>query len=260
MRIIGAAYLALVVAFILAPAGFVLVDSFNSAASFPSPFEGLTLHWYAALSEHPEFLAAAWVSLKLAVSAAAIGTAAGFLAAWTLARGRWKGRDAITTALMGPLLVPELVMGLAILQIVGLLGLKLGLPTLIAAHAVFVLPLSLRLVLAGFSRFDFSLEEAARDAGAGPLRVLWHVTLPMLRPPVLAGFVLSAVLSFVNLPLSMFLTTVGTATLPVISFSYMESRIDPVIAAVATLVMVVAGGIALLIDRMLHIRLTEDSR
>lgn len=260
LRMAGAAYLALVLAFIVAPAGFVLLDSLNSATSFPSPFEGLTLHWYAALAQHPEFLDAAWVSLQVALCAAATGTTVGFLAAWALARGRWKGRHIATLALMGPLLVPELVVGLAILQVVGLLGLRLGLPMLIAAHAVFVLPLSLRLVLAAFSRFDSTLEEAARDAGAGPWRVLWHVTLPVLRPAVLGGFLLSAVLSFVNLPLSMFLTTVGTATLPVVSFAYMESRIDPVIAALATLVMLAAGGVALLIDRLLHIRLTGTSR
>ncbi|HVY15541.1 MAG TPA: ABC transporter permease [Rhodopila sp.] len=251
------AWLALVLAFILAPAGFVVFDSFNAATSFPSPFEGATLHWYAALAEHPEFLSSAWTSVELAVLAASIATVAGFLAAWGLAGGRIPGRDAITTTLMGPLLVPELVVGLAILQIVGALHLSLGLPVLVAAHAVFVLPIALRLSLSGFAAFDLALEEAARDLGARRWQVLWHVTLPLLRPSVTAGFVLSAVLSFVNLPLSMFLTTAQTSTLPVIAFAYMESRIDPMIAAVATLVMLVAAAIAVLIDRVLRIRLTE---
>jgi len=122
---------------------------------------------------------------------------------------------------------------------------------------VFVLPITLRLALSGFSHFDFSLEEAARDLGAGRWQAMWHVTLPLLRPALLAGFVLSAVLSFVNLPLSMFLTTAQTSTLPVIAFAYMESRIDPMIAAVATLVMLAAGAITVAIDRLLRVRLTE---
>jgi putative spermidine/putrescine transport system permease protein len=243
-----------VLGFILAPAGFVLVDSFNAATSFPSPFEGATLRWYADLAGHGEFLDAAWVSVELAFVAALIASVAGFLAAWGLASGRIPFRDIIATALMGPLLVPELVVGLAILQIISLMGLKLGLPVLIAAHAVFVMPLALRLVLAGFSRFDFALEEAARDQGARPWQVLWWVTLPLLRPSLIAGFVLSAVLSFVNLPLSMFLTTARTSTLPVIAFAYMESRIDPMIAAVASLVMLIAAGIAFGVDRLTGFR------
>ncbi len=260
MTWIGRAYLSVVMLFLLAPAGFVLADSFNAASSFPSPFEGATLHWYAELRNHMEFLDAAWISLKLAVAAAAIATVAGFLAAYALARNTSPRRNLIATALMGPLLAPELVVGLAILQLVGLLGLPLGLPILVAAHAVFVLPLATRLSLAGFSRFDFALEEAARDLGASRFRVLRHVTLPLMAPSLLAGFVLSAVLSFVNLPLSMFLTTAQTATLPVIAFAYMESRIDPMIAAVATLVMIAATAIAIAIDRLLRMRLTEEPR
>jgi putative spermidine/putrescine transport system permease protein len=257
MRYLAYAWLTLVMLFILAPAGFVVFDSFNSATSFPSPFEGATLHWYAALAGHPEFLSAAWTSLVLAVSAAAIATVAGFLAAWGLSSGRIPARNAITTTLMGPLLVPELVVGLAILQIVGMLRLSLGLPVLVAAHAVFVLPVTTRLSLSGFSQFNFSLEEAARDLGARSYQTLLHVTLPLLRPSLVAGFVLAAVLSFVNLPLSMFLTTAQTSTLPVIAFAYMESRIDPMIAAVATLVMLTAAGITLAVDRLLRIRLME---
>lgn len=257
LRIGGRVYLALVMLFLLAPAVLVVADSFNAASSFPSPFEGLTWRWYAALQQHAEFLSAAWVSLKLALSAASIATVAGFLAAVALARGRFRGRTTIATAMMAPLLIPELVLGLAILQVVGLARVPLDLPVLIAAHTVFVLPLTLRLALAGFARLDASLEEAAESLGSGKRQVLWHITLPLLRPNLLAGFAIAAVLSFVNLPLSMFLTTARTATLPVIAFAYMESRIDPMIAAVATLVMAGAALIAIAIDRLLRIRLME---
>jgi putative spermidine/putrescine transport system permease protein len=257
LRWLGRFYLLLVMVFILAPALVVLVDSVNAATSFPSPFEHATLRWYAALREHGEFLQAAWTSLQVALIAAALASLVGFLAAYALARGKMRGKNVIATALMGPLLVPELVVGLAILQVIGLAGFSLGLPVLIAAHCVFVLPLTLRLVLAGFSRFDFDLEEAAGSLGGNRLQVLVFVTLPLLKPSVLAGFILSAVLSFVNLPVSMFLTTARTATLPVIAFAYMESRIDPMIAAVATLVMVVAASVAVCVDRILRVRILE---
>jgi putative spermidine/putrescine transport system permease protein len=117
------------------------------------------------------------------------------------------------------------------------------------------MPFVFRLVLASFTRFDFNLEDAARSLGAGPLRALWHVTLPLTRPALLAGFTLSAIMSFVNLPISMFLTTPQTATLPVAVFSYIESRIDPVVAAVATLVVVVSALATLFLDRVLRIRI-----
>jgi putative spermidine/putrescine transport system permease protein len=257
LRWVGRLYLVLVMVFVLAPALVVLVDSVNAATSFPSPFEGATLRWYADLSEHGEFLQAAWISIQVALAAATLASVAGFLAAYGLAQGKLRGRNVIVTALMGPLLVPELVVGLAILQMIGLAGISLGLPVLIAAHCVFVLPLTLRVVLAGFSRFDFDLEEAARSLGGSGFQILVFVTLPLLKPSVLAGFILSAVLSFVNLPLSMFLTTAQTATLPVIAFAYMESRIDPMIAAVATLVMVVAASVAVCVDRVLRVRILE---
>ncbi|HEY0182964.1 MAG TPA: ABC transporter permease [Rhodopila sp.] len=257
IRMAGRVYLALLMLFLLGPAVLVTVDSFNAASSFPSPFEGLTLRWYAALGQHSEFLWAAWTSMKLALSAASAASVAGFLASAALARGRLRGRTVIGAAMMAPLLIPELILGLAILQVAGLARLPLGLPVLIAAHTVFVLPLTIRLALAGFSRLDGSLEEAARSLGSSQAQVIWHVMLPLLRPNLLAGFVIAAVLSFVNLPLSMFLTTAQTATLPVIAFAYMESRIDPMIAAVATLVMAGAALIAVSTSRLLRVRLME---
>lgn len=254
-RNIGRFYLILVMLFAVSPAVIVLVDSVNSATSFPSPFEHATLHWYAALLDHSEFLDAMIVSAEVAVVAACAATLAAFLAGYTLVRYPLRGRHVIATALAGPLFVPEIVMGLAILQLTGVLDIPLTLAWLAAIHTVFVMPFVLRLVLAGFSRFDFNLEDAARSLGAGQSRALWQITLPLIRPSLIAGFTLAAILSFVNLPLSMFLTTPRTATLPVVVFAYMESRIDPLVAAVATLVVVVAAVATICLDRVLKIRL-----
>ena len=211
LRWSGRIYLALIMIYILGPALVVMFDSVNSATSFPSPFEHFTLYWYAALAERAEFLDAAWLSIQLAVAAAAIATISGFLAAYALMQLRPSRRDRIATLLMGPLLVPEIVMGLAILQLVGLAAVPLGLPVLVGTHAVFTMPLVVRLTLAGFAQFDFALEEAARSLGASRQLAVARVTLPLLRPSLTAGFVLALVLSFVNLPLSMFLTTPGGA-------------------------------------------------
>ncbi len=242
-------------AFVLGPAAVVVFDSVNSATSFPSPFEHATLRWYAALADHPEFTQGFIVSMAVAVAASCLAGIAGLLAALGVRRMRPGLRGAASTALLGPLLVPEIVAGLAVLQLAQLAGAPLGYGVLIGTHAAFVLPVTARLLLAGLQRLDPGVEDAARSMGAGPVRTAWLVTLPLLRPSLVAAFVLSAVLSFVNLPLSMFLTTPRTATLPVLVFSYMESRIDPVIAAVATLVMLFAVGAAIVLDRVLKVRL-----
>ena len=254
MKVAGRLYLGALLVFLLGPAGMVALDSFNSATSFPSPFEHVTLRWYAALADHPEFIDALGVSLVVAAAAAACATVAGFAAALALQRARPILRDAGVTVLMGPLLVPEIVVGLAVLQVVQLAGVPLGLGVLIGTHAVFVLPVAVRLVLAGLTRMDASLGEAARSMGAGPVRAAWLVTIPLLRPSLAAAFVLSCVLSFVNLPLSMFLTAARTATLPVVVFAYMESRIEPMVAAGATLIMLLAAAAAVAVNLLSRMR------
>ena len=255
LRRMGHVYLGVVLLYVLAPALVVMFDSINSATSFPSPFEHATLHWFAALLDQPVFLAAAWTSGEIALVAALVATVAAFLAGYALSRFPMRGRNVIVTVLMAPLFVPEIVIGLAILELLNMLDLPPGFLSLVASHAVFIMPFALRLVLSAFSLFDFSLEDAARSLGAGRLRTVWRVTLPLIRPSLVAGFVLSGIMSFVNLPISMFLTTPDTSTLPVAVFSYIESRIDPLVAAIATLVVALSALAAILLDRVLRIRI-----
>ena len=250
---IGRLWLCLTMIFLLAPVLILLVDSVNSATSFPSPFERLTLRWYDALLHRQSFLDAALRSLEVALLAGAIATSVAFLSAYALSRAPMRGRHVIATALMSPLFVPEIVLSFAILQVAGLFGMGIDLVTMALTHAVFVMPFVLRLVLAAFSRFDFNLEDAARSLGARPATALWHVTIPILRPSLIAGFMLTAILSFVNLPVSMFLTTADTATLPVAMFAYMESRMDPMIAAAGTMIVLLAAGATWLLDRSLKV-------
>jgi len=118
-----------------------------------------------------------------------------------------------------------------------------------------VMPFTLRLVMTGLARFDFGLEEAALSLGAGRLRAVRYVTLPLVRTALIAGFVFAFILSFVNLPLSLFLTNPSTATLPIVMFAYMESRIDPLVAAVASMVVVAAVAITVTVERAFRLRL-----
>jgi len=138
---------------------------------------------------------------------------------------------------MAPLAVPQIVMGLGML----LLFSQLRLPTtpvgLVLALTVFVMPYTLRALMTALATFDWALEEAAMSLGADRFRTLWHVTLPILRPAVVAGFAFAFVMSFGNVPISLFLATPGFTPLPIMMLTYLDTSLDPVIAAIATLVM-----------------------
>jgi putative spermidine/putrescine transport system permease protein len=248
-------FLVLVYIFVLGPAAVILIDSFNSATSFPSPFESATLRWYLRLLSHEEFHASMRISAVVATCAALIATALAIFAAYALVRYPLRGKNALVTFMMGPLLVPQIIIGLAMLQLLGLLGIRIGIPGLVAVHAVYVMPFALRLVMASLARFDFALEEAAQSLGAGRLRTLWHVTLPVIRPGLASGFIFAFILSFVNLPVSLFLTSPQTATLPIVMFSYMEQRLDPLIAAVASAVLIATVIASLILERVFRLRL-----
>ena len=254
---LGRLHLALVMLFVLGPAAIVAIDSFNTATSFPSPFEGFTTRWYAAALARTEFRDAALNSAGVALAAAALASLVAFPAAYAIARAAWRGSPVIAAFFVAPILMPEIVLGLAILQLAGMANLPLGFATLVATHALFVMPFVFRLVLAAFRRFDFGLEDAARSLGGGRFAAIRLVVLPLVRPSLVAGFTLAAVMSFVNLPISMFLTNPRTATLPVAMYAYMESRIDPMIASVATMVVLLAAAATLFVDRVLRIRLID---
>jgi putative spermidine/putrescine transport system permease protein len=253
----GWAFLAAVYVFMLGPLLFISATSFNTPTSFPAPFEGVTLRWYRAILAHPQFIDAAWTSALIAAVSAVIGTAVAFLAAYALRRGRRQESVVLSTLLASPMLVPQIVISLAMLQFAGLFGMGSGLLSLIAVHTVYALPFALRLIMTGLARFDFSLEDASLSLGAGRLATWREITLPLLRPNLVAGFTFCFILSFVNLPISLFLTDARTTTLPLVMFAYLEASIDPMLAALATVIVAAAFVATLILERCLKIRLVE---
>jgi putative spermidine/putrescine transport system permease protein len=250
-------YIIAMYAFVLSPVFIVVFISLNKARVFPAAFSGITLHWYGAILEHPEFINAAETSAAVALLSSTTAIVFSFLVAYALTRYRPVGAAVIETALMSPLLVPQIVISLAILQFANLLGVGTNFVGLVAAHSVHVMPFALRLILTGMTRFSFSLEEASLSLGASQIRTWRHVTLPVLRPSLVAGFTFCFILSFVNLPVSLFLTTPHTATLPIVMFAYIESRIDAMIAAVASVTVLVAALLTLLLEQVLKVRIVD---
>jgi putative spermidine/putrescine transport system permease protein len=251
----SAAFLGLVYLYVLAPALVVVAGSFNSATAFPSAFQSFTLRWYAELVRRGEFVSSMRTSAVVATAAAGLAVFVGVPAAFAFVRGRFPHRDSLATFFMVPLVIPQIVLGLAMLQLLNALRVPATTAGLILVHTVFVMPFVLRAMITSLTHFDGALEEAAMSLGASRARTLWHVTLPLTRAGLVAGFVLAFVMSFVNVPLSLFLASPASPPLPVRVFAYMESRLDPLVAAVGASLVLLVCLVSLFLERVLRLRL-----
>jgi putative spermidine/putrescine transport system permease protein len=234
------AYVVLFVAFILAPLVVVIGASFEPRELLRFPPEGLSLRWYRAALGSEQFVSAAWNSLIIAIGATVFATLLGVPAAYGLARYRFPGRDGIAALLNSPLLVPELVMGLALLQIIALLMMDSSVLTLTLGHILICLPYVIRTMAAAIQGVDPTVDEAAANLGAGRLQIYRTVVLPMVRPALYASLLFAFLMSFDNAVLSLFLVSARTQTLPISIYNYVQYSLDPAIAAVSTLLMAIS--------------------
>lgn len=258
-RWIGRAALGAVVvvgyAVIVAPLVFVSWLAFfrNEVVSFPP--EGYTLRWFRNILDQNNFVDGFLTSLEVGLVAMPAGLAIGLPASLAVARRRFRGRETVNTLLLLPLVVPGVVAGAAIyvfqveVEVITGLPLVAALPGLVLAHVMITIPWTVRLVAASLSGLDPSMEEAAMNLGAGPATTFLRVTLPMIRPGIVAAALFSFIVSFGNLEMTLFLIGPGRTTLPIAILQYLEWRIDPTIAAVSFLQIGLIGGGMLLTDR-----------
>jgi len=253
----GAATLSL--AFILTPLVFVTWLAFfrQEIPSFPP--EGYSLRWFQAIPGNDRFVSGFLLSLELAVIATAIGLSLGLPAALCLARLRFTGREALSSLLLLPLVVPGIVLGIALYVFHVEVELATGLPILgslgglIAGHVLLVIPWTVRLVMASLIGLDRSIEEAAQSLGANRFTTFRRVTLPAIRPGVVAAALFGFVSSFGNLEMSLFIVGPGRTTLPIAILQYLEWKIDPTIAAVSVLQIALIATAMLITDRFVKI-------
>jgi putative spermidine/putrescine transport system permease protein len=221
------------------------------------PPSGYTLAWYPAIV--PKFGAALATSLELAAVAVAGSLLIGVPAAIGLVRTRFRGRRAISTLLLMPLTVPGIAIGLGVFIFAVAIEEQTSIPVsgsfwlLILAHILITTPWVVRLCAATLTNLDRSAEEAAASLGARPLTVLWRVTLPAIRPGVIAGALFAFIVSFENLEMTLFLITPGLTTLPIATLQYLEYRVDPLIAATAVAQIAIIGGALLILDRIVQV-------
>ncbi|WDZ81658.1 ABC transporter permease (plasmid) [Ensifer adhaerens] len=219
---------------------FITLPLIVVVAASLSPTSAVTLQpwewtgrWYADLWSS-RWLDPFLASVKIATVVAAISGVLGLFAAYAVVYERIPGSDALMSCLLSPLSVPQIVKGVAIVLFLSMIGLQgfLGTPALIAAHVVLALPFVTRMVATSLANFDANLDRAAQILGAGKLQRIRLVVLPMIKPGVLSGATFAFIISFNNIPLSVFLVRPGDSTLPITVINYLEYSLDPVLAAV----------------------------
>jgi len=223
-------------AFLYAPIVLLIIFSFN-AGKLVSVWSGFSTHWYGELLRNEQILQSVWVSIQIAVVNATIATILGTLGAYALARfGAFKGRTLFTGMMTAPLVMPDVITGLATLLLFVGIGWARGMSTITIAHITFSLAFVAVIVRARVSSLDQSLEEAAMDLGARPVKTFLVITLPMLAPALVSGWLLAFTLSLDDLVIASFVAGPGASTLPMVVFSKVRLGVSPEINALGTLI------------------------
>jgi len=247
IRRLLAAHTVLVYLFLWLPIAVLALFSFNAGRQ-TAIWQGLTLDWYRRLLANDALLAAVRNSLVAAALTTVIATVIGTLAALGLRRiaaGPARGGGATLALLFLPMVMPEVVLGAALLTFFGAIGLRLSLATVVIAHVVFSVSYVTLVVRARLAGLDPALEEAARDLGAGPVETFRRVTLPLILPGIAASALLVFTLSIDDYVVTSFVAGVGATTLPLHVYSMLRVGVTPEVNAVSTLLL--AGTIGLIV-------------
>jgi putative spermidine/putrescine transport system permease protein len=219
---------------LIGPTLIVTVMSFSAARLLSFPPHGLSLHWYANFLGDDTWVRAIMNSVQVGVGAACLATVVGSLMAFGIVRGRYPGRAAVNALVLGPMLVPSVVLSIGLYFMFVRLKLVGSLPGLVIAHACLGLPYVVLVVSSGLRTLDPSLERAASGLGAGPLRTFFRVTLPLILPSAAAGALFAFITSWDDVIVAFFLSSPVTRTLPVVMWGATQDTTDPTLAAVAT--------------------------
>ena len=244
--------------FVLGPIVPVIYNAFNDSPVFPAPFAGLTLEWFRQVVQSEQYMSGAVVSLLVGLGATFVALIIGISASFAVVRGpNWIRGATVTSLLMGPIVIPQIVIGLAVLEAASQQSLRLGLLGLIVAHAVFVSPFVIRVVASALELQGSNLESAAMVLGSRRSVVLFRVTLPLLRPAIIASAVFAFTLSFVNVPLSLFLAPSNLRPLPIVIYQEMINTRTPALAAVSVFLALVLLSATGLVEKLFRVRILK---
>ena len=231
-------------AFLYLPIVILIIFSFN-ASKLVTVWGGFSTQWYGSLFRNQAFIDAAWVTLRVGVISATVATVLGTMAALALTRyTRFRGRVLFSGMVFAPLVMPEVITGLSLLLLFVAVGLDRGFLTVTLAHITFAMCFVAVVVQSRLMTFDRSLEEAAMDLGATPVTTFFQVTLPVILPAIVSGWMLAFTLSLDDLVIASFTSGPGATTLPMKIYSQVRLGVTPEINAACTLLIgIVALGV-----------------
>ncbi|CSC21538.1 PotC [Vibrio cholerae] len=238
-RSIRFSFMSLVYLFLYLPIIVLIANSFNEN-KFGIKWGGFTTKWYHALMNNDSLMQAAWHSINVAVFSATAATLIGSLTAVALFRYQFKGKKVVSGMLFVVMMSPDIVMAISLLALFLVMGAKLGFFTLLIAHITFCLPFVVVTVYTRLNGFDVKMLEAAKDLGAGEWVILKKITLPLAKPAVAAGWLLSFTLSLDDVIISSFVTGPTYEILPLKIYSMVKVGISPEVNALATVMLVVS--------------------
>ncbi|MBA4501092.1 ABC transporter permease subunit [Marinobacterium marinum] len=229
-------------AFLYIPIVSLIVYSFNESR-LVTVWSGFSTKWYAELLQNGPLLSAAWLSIRIAALTATLSVVLGTLAALALVRfRRFRGRGSLEVMVTAPLVMPEVIIGLSLLLLFVAMENVIGWPagrgmtTIVIAHTTFAMAYVAVVVQSRLAHMDLSLEEAALDLGARPIKVFFTITLPLIAPSLAAGWLLAFTLSLDDLVVASFVSGPGATTLPMVVYSSVRLGVSPEINALATII------------------------
>ncbi|MGJ4946188.1 ABC transporter permease [Bradyrhizobium sp. HKCCYLS1011] len=245
-----------ILVFLLAPIAIVFVFALNPTPFIQFPPVGVSLRWFEKFFSARDFMHALVFSLEVAALTTVAATVLGASAALAIARGNIPGSRIIVATMLSPLMLPAILTGLALFQAYVLLDVGRPVWGLVAGHTLVTIPYVVRTTLAVLQNFDVRLEEAAQNLGASPARTFFEVTLPLVKPGVLAGAIFAFIVSFDQFPVSLFLVSPGNETLPITLFNYLKFDLDGTIGAASVISILLAVLVVIALDRTMGLRST----
>lgn len=224
----------LVLGFILTPIWITVAVSFNKGSYIVFPPKGLSLRWYGEFFNDYSWIMVFKNSLIIATATMFVSTTVGVLSALGYMKRKFPGRNLINLAIMMPFLVPGIIIGICLLIFLQKLHLNGTYAAVVIGHSLWGIPTVFLLVQAVLSGYDFTVEDAARDLGAGPVRTFFSITLPCIRPGVLTAMIFSFITSFGEFNIALFLSAPHTMTMPVQIWNSLKYEVTPIVAAVST--------------------------
>lgn len=247
------AYVALLVVFLLAPVVIVVAVAMTPGQFVVFPPPSLSFRWFHKVLSDPQFLLPLWNSFRLGCVSTVLATILAVPAALAMVRYPTKGVREIQLFLLSPLSLPTIILATGLLFMAPKIDLNDSFLALVVGHTVIIVPYIMRTVFGVYVDVNREIEDAAQVHGATPFQAFWRVTLPMIRPGILAGAIFAFLMSFDEVSVALLLTNTDTVTLPAMLLSYLVYNYDPAVAAISTIQIIIVIVTLLLMERIFGI-------